>query len=99
MTVRELIEALKGAEPDSVVLFLEIYADAGETDLISQVLIPEMPCLHESGISIGERYEIRLPMGELGDVEPERTDLVQRFERVVVLSNGLTNLRVVRDDQ
>jgi hypothetical protein len=95
MTVRELIEILKGADVESVVLFLDSYADVGESDEISHVIIPEESWLHETGCNSRERYEIRVPIAERGDVEPERTDVAQRFERVVVLSNGPTNLRYV----
>ncbi|SAK53780.1 hypothetical protein AWB78_01359 [Caballeronia calidae] len=95
MRVHELIEALKAAHPDSVVLFLETYADVAESDEISHVHIPEKSWLHETGFNFGQRYELRLPIAERGDVELERTDVVQRFELVVVLSNGPTNLRYV----
>ncbi|CAL8473564.1 hypothetical protein [Caballeronia sp. S22] len=99
MRVRELIEMLRGADAESVVLFLENYADMGESDEISNVLIPQTPWVHETGAYFGDRYEIRLPASERGEVESGRTDVVQRFERVVVLSNGPTNLRFVRDEQ
>jgi hypothetical protein len=97
MRVRELIEILNGADAESVVLYLESYADVGESDEVSDVHIPEKPWLHETGSTFGERYEFRLPIAERGDVEPERTNVLQRLEKVVVLSNGPTNLRYVID--
>jgi len=98
MTVRELIESLKAADPDSSVLFLENYADVGESDEVSHVVISKRLWVHETGGYFGDRYELRLPESERGEVEDGRTDVVQRLERVVVLSNGPTNLRFVSDE-
>ncbi|SAK66285.1 hypothetical protein AWB78_02396 [Caballeronia calidae] len=98
MTVRELMDALRGADPESIVLFLEAYADVGESDEVSHLLIPELAWVHETGAFFGERYEFRLPKSERGEVEAGRMDVVQRLERVVVLSNGPTNLRYLVDE-
>jgi hypothetical protein len=43
MRVRELIAALADADPDSVVVFLDSYADSDESDEIREVRVPSKP--------------------------------------------------------
>lgn len=92
MRVRELIDKLRVADPSSVVLFLENYADVSESDEIRYGLVPRTPWMRETGRCFGEAYDVRLPEREI-EAEPGRTDVVQIREPVVILSNGLTNIR------
>lgn len=95
MRVSELIEKLVTADPDSVVLFLDSYADVEESDEICEVLVSASLWTHEKGVRHGESYEKRYPYGpRLSDGEGHEL-ISQSVERVVVLSNGPTNLRYV----
>ncbi len=59
--VRELLDLLRNAPKDSVVLFIDEYAGADETDEIRQVDIQTRPWTHENGCYNGETYEVRYP--------------------------------------
>ncbi|PZR48472.1 hypothetical protein [Paraburkholderia fungorum] len=95
MRVREVVEQLVNADPDSVVLYLDPYADVDESDEICEVLADSNMWTHEKGVCHGFSYEVwypwcpRAPDGEGHDV------LTQSLGRVVVLSPGPTNLRYV----
>ena len=97
MTVRELIELLKTAPEDSVVLFIDQYGDADGTEEIRQVDVRPELWLHERGKFRGESYDVRYP-ATLKDPreEPGYTDVTHEPEDVVVLSSGPTNLRFPR---
>jgi hypothetical protein len=92
MTVRELIDMLRQADPSSLVLFLGEYADCDEADEIKEVVIPRQPWTHERGKYAGERYDVRYP-GPFGQREAGYVDVTHEVESVVVLSTGPTNLR------
>jgi hypothetical protein len=93
MRVNELIEQLVNADPDSVVLYLDPYADVEESDEISEVSVDSRLWTHEKGVRHGESYENRYPYGPLVSDGEGHEVLSQSIERVVVLSNGPTNLR------
>jgi hypothetical protein len=93
MRVRELIAALADADPDSVVVFLDSYADSDESDEIREVLVPSKPLTHEKGYDRGIQYEVRYPGQPRADDDGFHMDVIQTQERVVVLSNGPTNLK------
>lgn len=93
MKVRELLELLKGAPQDSVVLFMDEYADVDETDEIRQVDIQPTPWTHETGRYNGEAFEVRYPGPPDSRAETGYGDIVHVAESVVILSSGPTNLR------
>jgi hypothetical protein len=93
MKVRDLIELLKDAPQDSVVLFIDGHAGAHETDEIRHVDIQPNLWTYETGNFGGEAYELRYPGPPDPRLQPGYTDIVRRVESVVVLSSGLTNLR------
>lgn len=93
MLVSELIEQLADADPDSVVLYLDSYADVEDSDEICEVLVDSNLWTHEEGVNHGESYKKRYPCGpRISDAQGHEV-LSQSLERVVVLSNGPTNLR------
>lgn len=96
MNVRELISALSNADPESVVVFLDEYADRDESYEICEVVIPTTAWTHERGVCLAEKYEVRYPGGPR-EPDEHQTDLVRVRERVVVLSTGPTNLRFIDD--
>jgi hypothetical protein len=92
MRVRELLAMLRDADPDSVVLFIDRYADSDESDEVREVYIPASAWTHEHGFYANSEYEVLYPgMPEVRD-EGYR-DVVYKSERVIVLSAGPTNLR------
>ncbi|WP_296658559.1 hypothetical protein [Paraburkholderia sp.] len=94
MTVKELIELLKAAPPDSIVLFMEQFASWTEGEEIQQVDVRPEPWLHERGHHRDDTYEAHIP-ATLKDPREEAGyhDVTWRPESVVVLSSGPTNLR------
>ncbi|MFL9955482.1 hypothetical protein PQR65_19045 [Paraburkholderia nemoris] len=92
MRVCELIAVLADADPDSVVVFLNSYADSDESDEIREVLVPSKPWTHKKGYDLGIKYEVRYP-GQPRVDDDGFHDVTQTQERVVVLSNGPTNLK------
>lgn len=52
MRVRELLAMLSGADPDSVVLFIDTYADSDESDEVREVYIPASAWTHERAASM-----------------------------------------------
>lgn len=93
MTVAELVARLVDVEPESVVVFLESYADADESDEIHEVIVPSDPWTFEVEQCVGSGYEIRYPGPPRSYDDNYHQDLIQKRERVVVLSNGPTNLK------
>lgn len=92
MTVAELFDALRGADPASRVLFLGEYADCDEADEICEVVIPQDAWTYDSGRYAGRKYSVRYP-GPAVERDTGYSDVTQLSERVVVLSTGPTNLR------
>ncbi|MGF6410053.1 hypothetical protein [Paraburkholderia sp. MM5482-R1] len=90
MKVRELIAWLAGADPDSVVVFLDSYADSDESGEIRKVFIPSEPWTHETGYSLGIRHEGRYPGHPRADNDCH--DVTETREHLAVMSNGPTNL-------
>ncbi|MCG5077519.1 BPSL0761 family protein [Paraburkholderia tagetis] len=95
MRVSELIEQLVTADPDSVVLFLDSYADIDESDEIQEVLVDSHLWTYETGEHHGIGYEVRYPGGPRATDGVDHKVTMQLVERVVVLSDGPTNLRYV----
>lgn len=95
MRVNELVEQLMNAAPDSVVLYLDSYADVEESDEIREVFVDSIAWTYEKGVNLGERYEKRYPYGPRISDGQSHEVLSQSLEGVVVLSNGPTNLRYV----
>jgi hypothetical protein len=94
MKLRELMSALVGADPESTVIFLENHADSDESDEVCEVIIPLLPWTYEHGQYRGDCYEVWYPGSPRdGFDEAARTDVVYKAQRVIVLSNGPTNLR------
>ncbi len=91
MRVRELIAVLADADPDSVAVFLDSYADGDESDEIQEVFILSELWTHEKGYCLGVRYEVRYPGHPRADDDCH--DVTQKREHVVVMSNGPTNLK------
>ncbi|SPB17795.1 hypothetical protein NOV72_04998 [Caballeronia novacaledonica] len=92
MTVAELIDALRGADPTSRVLFLGEYADTDEADEVCEVAIPRDAWTCDSGRYAGREYSVRYP-GPPAQRDNAYSEVKQVSERVVVLSSGPTNLR------
>ncbi|MFB9124365.1 hypothetical protein E2553_35090 [Paraburkholderia dipogonis] len=92
MMVRELIALLQRADPDSVVLFLDDYADLSEADELFDVIIPEHAWTYERGSCGGEEYSARYP-DEFEPRDESYTDVTHDRERVVLITNGPTNYR------
>ncbi len=95
MRVRELIAVLADADPDSVVVFLDSYADSDESDEIREVFIDSELWTYEKGYCLGARYEVRYP-GHPRRADDDCHDVTQTREHVVVMSNGPTNLKYDR---
>jgi hypothetical protein len=92
MKVRDLLEILNQADPESIVLYMTQYADTDESDEVREVDIPTELWTYERGRYGGSEYEAHYP----GTPEPRAdrySDVVCESERVVVLSDGPTNLR------
>ena len=97
MKVRELLERLSEADPESVVLFLEAWSWVDEADEISTVTVPAEAWTFEESSESGHEYSVFYP-GNDRDIEDRSRQYVrQRRVRVVILSNGTTNLK--RDSQ
>ncbi|MGF6261833.1 hypothetical protein OKW49_002761 [Paraburkholderia youngii] len=93
MRVNELVEKLVEADPGSVVLYLDSYADVDESDEIYEVLVDSTLWTHEKGVRHGASYEVRYPYLPRASEGEDHKVISQTVERVVVLSNGPTNLR------
>ncbi|MEM5329548.1 BPSL0761 family protein [Paraburkholderia sp. JHI2823] len=94
MTVAQLVKALVCAEPNSYVLFMTHYADVEEADGVRQVSMQEMVWTHERGAYRGDPYDVWYPRGPVPR-EDGYHDVKYEAVRVVVLSDGPTNLRFV----
>ena len=92
MRVRELVAMLRDADPDSIVLFIDRYADSNASDEVREVYIPTSAWTYERGCYAGRAYEVRYP-DEPELREEGYANVVHVSERVVVLSAGPTNLR------
>jgi hypothetical protein len=92
MTVRELIARLQQADPESVVLFLDDYADLSESDEVFDVIIPAEAWTHERGCQGGGAYSVRYPE-TFEPRDSSYTDITHNVQRVVLLTNGPTNYR------
>lgn len=99
MRVRELVEQLMNVDPGSVVLYLDSYADVEESDEVREAFVDSNLWTYEKGMNHGEPYEKRYPYGpRISDGQGHEV-LSQSFERVVVLSDGPTNLRYLTSFQ
>lgn len=92
MTVAELIDVLRDADPSSRVLFLGEYADSNEGDEVCEVVIPRDPWTFERGRYRTEDFSAYYP-GPAAAREEGYSDVTHASTRVVVLSTGPTNLR------
>ncbi|REG59668.1 hypothetical protein B0G80_2439 [Paraburkholderia sp. BL6669N2] len=90
MKVRQPIAWLAGADPDSVAVFLDSYADSDESGEIREVFISSEPWTHETDCSLGIRHEDRYPGHPRADDDCH--DVAETREHLVVISNGSTNL-------
>lgn len=95
MTVAQLVTALVCSKPNSYVLFLTHYADVEEADGVRQVSIQETTWTHERGEYRGAPYDVWYPRGPVPR-EDSYHNVAYEAVRVVVLSDGPTNLRFVR---
>lgn len=93
MKVCELIEQLINADLDSVVVFLDSYASAYESDEVREAFVDAQLWTHETGLRHGECYEIRYPYAPEPAEGRSHNITAQFLEHVVVLSDGPTNLR------
>ncbi|WP_321801548.1 hypothetical protein [Caballeronia sp. J97] len=92
MKVRELLERLSEADPESVVLFLEAWSWVDEADEISTVTVPAEAWTFEESSESGHEYSVFYPDNDR-DIEDRSRQYVRRRQvRVVILSNGTTNL-------
>lgn len=97
MKVGELLNALRGVDADSTVLFLAEHADANEADEVSEIYLAFRRWTHEVGKYDTREYHSWYPY------RPQQrgsayTSVKYETRRVVVLSNGPTNLRFVRPE-
>ena len=92
MKVRELLTILREVDPNSVVLFMDPYADAVESDEIRHVFAPTFQWILERGHQSGIKYEYHYP-GSPAERDDSYKDVSFANEMVVVLSSGPTNLR------
>jgi hypothetical protein len=97
-THRGLLPILHEVDPDSVVLFMDPYADAVESDEIRHVFAPTFPWIHERGREPGIGYECRYP-GRPAIREDSYVDVSLSNEMVVVLSPAPTKLRYGLPDE
>jgi hypothetical protein len=95
LRVDELIMRLLNAKPDSVVLYLDSYACVDESDEVVEIFVDSNVWAYETGARYGENYEVRYPGSPRPSDEEKHVVTAQSVERVVVLSNGPTNLRYV----
>ncbi|WP_322034417.1 BPSL0761 family protein [Burkholderia sp. BCC1970] len=95
MTAAQLVTALVCSEPNSHVLFLTHYADVEEADGVRQVSMLETAWTHERGEYRGDPYDVWYPRGPVPR-EDSYQDVTYEAVRVVVLSDGPTNLRFIR---
>lgn len=95
MTVAQLVNALVSAEPNSHVLFMTHYADVEESDGVRQAEIQESNWTHERGVHSGEPYDVWYPWAPAPRGDGYH-DVTYESVQVVVLSDGPTNLRFVR---
>lgn len=98
MKVRELLSILREVDPDSEVLFMDLYADATESDRIRHVFAPKLPWILERGRESGIGYECRYP-GSPAIRDDSYKDVSFSNEMVVVLSFAATNLRYCQPDE
>ncbi|WP_076882798.1 BPSL0761 family protein [Burkholderia pseudomallei] len=91
LTVSQLLDSLADVDPDRYVLFLTCSADEDGADEVCEVDIQETAWTHEQGRYFGQ-YEVWYP----GEPEPRDVgyhDVTYETVRVIVLSDGPTNLR------
>ena len=92
MNVRELLERLSEADPESVVLFLEAWSWIDEADEIATVTVPTEAWTFEESSESGHEYSVFYPGNDSNMEERSRQYVRQRQVRVVILSNGMNNL-------
>ncbi|NVH73676.1 hypothetical protein FSB08_14140 [Paraburkholderia sp. JPY432] len=92
MKVRDLLERLSTVDPESVVLFLEAWSWVDEADEIATVTVPKELWTFEESSESGNAYSIFYPGNDRNIGERSRHNVRQREVRVVILSNGTTNL-------
>lgn len=95
LTASKLLQILADADPESRVLFMTHYADADESDEVREVFAPETSWTHEHGWYMGGQYSVWYP-GSPESREVGYRDVTYETVRVVVLSDGPTNLRFVK---
>jgi hypothetical protein len=61
MKVRDLLEILNQADPESIVLYMTQYADTDESDEVREVDIPTELWTYERGRYGGSEYEAHYP--------------------------------------
>jgi hypothetical protein len=95
MKLRELMSALADADPESTVVFLEDYADSDQSSEVREVIIPKSSWTCERGLFYGDEYEVRYPGEPQSAFQDDAayTGVVYNPERVVILSNGPTDLK------
>lgn len=96
MKVREILNALRDVDPDSIVVFMAQYADSNESDEVREVHVPTEAWTHERGSYGSSEYEVRYPGAPEPRADDAYKDVVYETERVVVLSDGPTNLRFLK---
>ncbi|MGF6658184.1 hypothetical protein OKW34_008774 [Paraburkholderia youngii] len=92
MKVRDLLQRLSTVDPESVVLFLEAWSWVDEADEIATVTIPKEAWTFEESREPGKTYSVFYPGNDRNTEERSRQYVRQRQVRVVILSNGTTNL-------
>jgi hypothetical protein len=86
------MELLRDAEPESAVLFLDMYADSDEAVEIEEVFLPTAMWTHERGRYAGKTYAAHYPGGP-AHRQQGFEDVAYQTSHVVVLSQEPTNLR------
>ena len=92
MNVRELLERLSEADPESVVLFLEAWSWIDEADEIATVTVPTEAWTFEESSEPGHGYSVFYPGNDRDIKDRPKQYVRQRQVRVVILSNGMNNL-------
>ncbi|WP_207002723.1 hypothetical protein [Trinickia mobilis] len=93
MRVRELIALLSNADPEAVVLAFQPFADSTEGGEVREVLLPEVPWIHEAGAWAGSRYEVFYP-GEAEVRDGSYSTVEVRSMSVVLVGEELGNFRL-----
>lgn len=92
MKVRELLAHLSAADPEAKLLYLDMHADADETDAVQLVDIRPEAWTREKGMCAGETCEARYA-GKPAVRDSSYSRIATSSLRVVVSSPGPTNLR------